>query len=82
MTKKPTKQYKKKTKEIIHVQIGQCGNNIGSVFWETIAKEHGLTEQGKLQKDYEMENNNVDVFFNRFVFCFVFAIGFLRSFLM
>ena len=27
-------------REIIHVQVGQCGNQIGAKFWETISKEH------------------------------------------
>jgi tubulin beta len=34
-------------REIIHVQIGQCGNQIGSSFWQTIAAEHGIDAGGK-----------------------------------
>eukprot|EP00121_Abeoforma_whisleri_P016843 Awhi_evm2s15438 len=33
--------------EIIHVQVGQCGNQISSKFWETIAGEHGLDNDGQ-----------------------------------
>ncbi|KAJ7069895.1 tubulin beta chain [Mycena amicta] len=29
-------------REIVHLQIGQCGNQIGSRFWETVSEEHGL----------------------------------------
>lgn len=35
-------------REIISLQVGQCGNQIGYKFWETIAQEHGLdTVTGK-----------------------------------
>jgi len=32
-------------REIIHIQAGQCGNQIGNAFWDIIA-EHGITERG------------------------------------
>ena len=28
----------------MHVQVGQCGNQIGSAFWRTLCKEHGISE--------------------------------------
>jgi len=28
-------------REIVHIQGGQCGNQIGAKFWEVIADEHG-----------------------------------------
>ena len=28
-------------RELVHVQAGQCGNQIGAKFWEVIADEHG-----------------------------------------
>ena len=28
-------------REIVHVQAGQCGNQIGAKFWEIISDEHG-----------------------------------------
>ena len=28
-------------REIVHIQAGQCGNQIGAKFWEVIADEHG-----------------------------------------
>ena len=34
-------------REIIHVQIGQCGNQIGNAFWTTMSKEHKLEIDGK-----------------------------------
>ena len=29
-------------REIVHIQGGQCGNQIGAKFWEVIADEHGV----------------------------------------
>jgi len=28
-------------REIVHMQGGQCGNQIGAKFWEVISDEHG-----------------------------------------
>ena len=36
-------------REIVHCQVGQCGNQIGNAFWETMRKEHNLDESGKYQ---------------------------------
>eukprot|EP01083_Nonionella_stella_P080138 220031_1 len=33
-------------KEIIHVQIGQCGNQIGNAFWTSILHDHNLSYDG------------------------------------
>lgn len=29
-------------REIIHVQAGQCGNQVGAKFWEVVSEEHGM----------------------------------------
>ena len=29
-------------REIVAIQGGQCGNQIGSKFWEVVADEHGV----------------------------------------
>ncbi len=29
-------------RELVHVQGGQCGNQIGAKFWEVISDEHGI----------------------------------------
>eukprot|EP01084_Bolivina_argentea_P019930 37074_1 len=34
-------------REIIHIQVGQCGNNIGHEFWKTMGKEHKVDLSGK-----------------------------------
>eukprot|EP01083_Nonionella_stella_P083271 230190_1 len=35
------------SREIIHIQIGQCGNHIGAAFWTAMNQEHKLNESGK-----------------------------------
>jgi tubulin beta len=51
-------------REIIHVQAGQCGNQIGGKFWETIAKEHGLTTEGQFAGTSQLQLDRMDVYFN------------------
>lgn len=34
-------------REIVHLQTGQCGNQIGSAFWQNISAEHGLDSDGQ-----------------------------------
>ena len=34
------------TRSIVSLQAGQCGNQIGSKFWECIAEEHGIDDNG------------------------------------
>eukprot|EP01083_Nonionella_stella_P197711 726625_1 len=36
-------------REIIHTQVGQCGNQIGLKFWEYICGEHGVEGDGKFK---------------------------------
>lgn len=38
-------------REIVHVQVGQCGNQIGAKFWETICAEHGILPNGQWDED-------------------------------
>ncbi len=33
-------------REIVHIQGGQCGNQIGAKFWEVISDEHGIDPTG------------------------------------
>jgi len=32
-------------REIIHVQVGQCGNQVGCAFWEAVSKEHDINSK-------------------------------------
>ena len=36
-------------REIVHIQAGQCGNQIGAKFWEIISDEHGVDPTGQYQ---------------------------------
>jgi len=44
-------------REILHVQVGQCGNQIGNRFWQTVIEEHKLDASGK----YIGENAAIDL---------------------
>ncbi|RYP85298.1 hypothetical protein DL770_005044 [Monosporascus sp. CRB-9-2] len=50
-------------REIIHLSTGQCGNQIGSAFWETIAGEHGLDQNGKYHGTNETQRDHIEVYF-------------------
>jgi len=34
-------------REIVHCQVGQCGNQVGNQFWEKVLDEHCLSKSGK-----------------------------------
>jgi len=38
-------------REILHIQVGQCGNQIGNRFWQTVIAEHNLDGAGKYTGD-------------------------------
>jgi len=61
-------------REIIHVQVGQCGNQVGNAFWKAVAKEHNIDqESGLYVEDATVEDadgdgipdelENIDVYF-------------------
>jgi len=33
-------------REIITLQVGQCGNQIGTEFWSKLCSEHGISKSG------------------------------------
>lgn len=53
-------------REIVHVQVGQCGNQIGTKFWEVVSEEHGIDPAGNFdEKNYDKKVlERIDVFFN------------------
>jgi tubulin beta len=51
-------------REIIQIQSGQCGNQIGSKFWETIMGEHGLDDTGHYVGTRDIEKEKLNVYFN------------------
>ncbi len=50
-------------REIITLQVGQCGNQIGQQFWDRLLKEHGLSDDGILQEFATDTHDRKDVFF-------------------
>jgi hypothetical protein len=48
--KKPKSQKNRENpkmpREIITLQLGQCGNQIGSEFWKQLCAEHGISPDG------------------------------------
>ncbi|KAK2615692.1 hypothetical protein N8I77_002429 [Diaporthe amygdali] len=50
-------------REIITVQAGQCGNSIGSQFWQQLCQEHGIGQDGNLEDFATEGGDRKDVFF-------------------
>ncbi|MBA0809879.1 hypothetical protein Gohar_001909 [Gossypium harknessii] len=55
-------------REILHVQGGQCGNQIGSKFWEVICDEHGVDPTGSYTGDEssssDLQLERINVYYN------------------
>ncbi|XP_057326519.1 tubulin beta chain-like [Microplitis mediator] len=52
-------------REIVHIQVGQCGNQIGSKFWEVINTEHGIDATGEYHGDSDLQLERIDVYYNK-----------------
>ncbi len=50
-------------REIITLQVGQCGNQIGMEFWKHLCKEHGINQEGILEEYATSNDDRKDVFF-------------------
>eukprot|EP00019_Armaparvus_languidus_P003049 CAMPEP_0168589180 /NCGR_PEP_ID=MMETSP0420-20121227/5874_1 /TAXON_ID=498008 /ORGANISM="Pessonella sp." /LENGTH=470 /DNA_ID=CAMNT_0008624709 /DNA_START=46 /DNA_END=1458 /DNA_ORIENTATION=- len=50
-------------REIVHIQVGQAGNQIGSKFWETISHEHGIDAEGQYHGDNDQQLDKLNVYF-------------------
>ncbi|MCP9265006.1 beta-tubulin [Dirofilaria immitis] len=51
-------------REIVHIQAGQCGNQIGSKFWEVISDEHGIDPLGQYHGDSDLQLERINVYYN------------------
>ncbi|XP_059084362.1 tubulin beta-1 chain-like [Tigriopus californicus] len=51
-------------REIVHIQAGQCGNQIGAKFWEIISDEHGIDPTGTYQGDSDLQLERINVYYN------------------
>eukprot|EP01054_Gregarina_sp_Poly1_P007681 Gregarina_sp_Poly_1__7680@NODE_4321_length_645_cov_808_598616_g1823_i1_p1_GENE_NODE_4321_length_645_cov_808_598616_g1823_i1NODE_4321_length_645_cov_808_598616_g1823_i1_p1_ORF_typecomplete_len153_score15_04Tubulin/PF00091_25/2e55Misat_Tub_SegII/PF10644_9/1_6e07Tubulin_3/PF14881_6/0_01_NODE_4321_length_645_cov_808_598616_g1823_i1110568 len=51
-------------REILHVQAGQCGNQIGAKFWEVISDEHHISPDGSYEGNQDLLLERIRVFYN------------------
>jgi len=51
-------------REIVHIQAGQCGNQIGTKFWEVICGEHGVSPTGKYEGKSDLQLDKINVYFS------------------
>ena len=51
-------------REIIHIQVGQCGNQIGAKFWEVISDEHGVDTLGVYNGTSSNQLERINVYYN------------------
>ncbi|XP_069351631.1 tubulin beta-1 chain [Eulemur rufifrons] len=51
-------------REIVHIQIGQCGNQIGAKFWEVIGEEHGIDAAGSDRGASPLQLERISVYYN------------------
>ncbi|KAL8682200.1 MAG: hypothetical protein Q9186_001738 [Xanthomendoza sp. 1 TL-2023] len=48
----------------VHLQTGQCGNQIGAAFWQLISGEHGLDASGTYEGTSDLQLERMNVYFN------------------
>ena len=51
-------------REILHIQGGQCGNQIGAKFWEVVCEEHGIDPSGTYQGLSDLQLERINVYYN------------------
>lgn len=53
------------TRSIVSLQAGQCGNQVGSKFWEGISQEHGVGPEGDYEgNDPRQQLERISVYYN------------------
>ncbi|XP_074079945.1 tubulin gamma-1 chain-like isoform X1 [Macrotis lagotis] len=55
-------------REIITLQLGQCGNQIGFEFWKQLCAEHGISPEGIVEEFATEGTDRKDVFFYQVLF--------------
>ncbi|KAI0566219.1 beta-tubulin [Gracilaria domingensis] len=48
---------------IVCLQAGQCGNQMGTAFWETISEEHGVDHKGTYSGHDEFKKERIGVYY-------------------
>ena len=62
-------------RELVHIQGGQCGNQIGAKFWEVVSDEHGIDPTGTYHGDSDLQLERINVYYNEvLLFCLTFAL--------
>ncbi|THH01140.1 hypothetical protein EW026_g1500 [Hermanssonia centrifuga] len=51
-------------REIVHLQTGQCGNQIGAKFWEVVSDEHGIDRDGLYKGNNDLQLERINVYYN------------------
>nr|XP_055137491.1 tubulin beta-8 chain-like isoform X1 [Symphalangus syndactylus] len=51
-------------REIVLTQTGQCGNQIGTKFWEVISDEHAIDSAGTYHGDSHLQLERINVYYN------------------
>ncbi|KAI0739667.1 Tubulin/FtsZ, GTPase domain-containing protein [Daedaleopsis nitida] len=51
-------------REIVHLQTGQCGNQIGAKFWEVLSDEHGIESDGQYKGTNDLQLERINVYYN------------------
>ncbi|CAF1428525.1 unnamed protein product [Adineta ricciae] len=51
-------------REIVHIQAGQCGNQIGAKFWEIISDEHGIDATGTYHGTSDLQLERLNVYYD------------------
>jgi tubulin beta len=51
-------------REIVHIQAGQCGNQIGSKFWEVVCDEHAIDPSGSYKGSSDLQLERINVYYN------------------
>jgi len=47
-------------REIVHCQVGQCGNQVGNQFWQKVLEEHCLDKKGRFLPDSDRAKQDED----------------------
>ncbi|KAE9393509.1 beta tubulin [Gymnopus androsaceus JB14] len=50
-------------REIVHLQTGQCGNQIGAKFWEVVSDEHGIEPNGLYKGNNDLQLERISVYY-------------------
>ncbi|KAF7290645.1 hypothetical protein MIND_01304800 [Mycena indigotica] len=51
-------------REIVHLQTGQCGNQIGAKFWEVLSDEHSIGGDGVYSGTNDQQLERISVYYN------------------